>query len=110
MATQYTKEFKNDAVRYWKDHQELGIAKCTKNLGISKTTLSNWRKTYDMDEGTVPTRGKGDCESDEAKEIARLCKELRDTQDALNILKKAIGILVKWQRLCSWKLPNMRNS
>ena len=34
-------------------------------------------------------------ESDEAKEIARLKKELRDTQDALEILKKAIGILGK---------------
>ena len=41
MATQYTKEFKNDAVRYWKEHPELGIAKCAKNLGISKTALSN---------------------------------------------------------------------
>ena len=30
---------------------------------------------------------------DEAKEYARLLKELRDTQDALEILKKAISIL-----------------
>lgn len=57
MATQYTEEFKNNAVRYWKDHPELGIAKCAKNLGISKTALSNWRKLYDTHEGTVPTRG-----------------------------------------------------
>ena len=35
MATQYTEEFKKDAVRYWKDHPELGINKCAKNLGIS---------------------------------------------------------------------------
>ncbi len=34
-------------------------------------------------------------ESDEAKEIARLKRELRDTQDALDVLKKAIGILGK---------------
>lgn len=95
MATQYTEEFKNDAVRYWKEHTELGIAKCAKNLGISKTALSNWRKLYDTNEGTVPTRGRGNFESDEAKEIARLRKELRDTQDALDILKKAIGILEK---------------
>ena len=50
MATQYTEEFKNDAVRYWKEHPELGIAKCAKNLGISKTALSNWRKIYDANE------------------------------------------------------------
>ena len=96
MATQYTEEFKNDAVRYWKEHPELGIARCAKNLGISKTALSNWRKIYDANEGTVPTRrGRGNFESDDAKELARLRKELRDTQDALDILKKAIGILGK---------------
>ena len=95
MARQYTEEFKADAVRYWKEHPELGIAKCAKNLGISKTALSNWRKLYDTNDGTVPTRGRGNFESDEAKELARLRKELRDTQDALDILKKAIGILGK---------------
>ena len=31
----------------------------------------------------------------EAKEIARLKRELRDTQDALDVLKKAINILGK---------------
>ena len=31
----------------------------------------------------------------EAKEIARLQRELRDTKDALEVLKKAIGILGK---------------
>ncbi|MDD3138500.1 MAG: hypothetical protein PHX08_05965 [Lachnospiraceae bacterium] len=46
-------------------------------------------------ERTVPTRGRGNFESDEAKENARLRRELRDTQDALEILKKAIGILGK---------------
>ncbi len=49
-------EFKNDAVRYWKDHPKLGVAKCAKNLRISKTALSNWRKIYDTNEGIVPTR------------------------------------------------------
>ena len=56
MATQYTEEFKNDAVRYWKDHPKLGVAKCAKNLRISKTAHSNWRKIYDTNEGIVPTR------------------------------------------------------
>ncbi len=35
----------------------------------------------------------GNYASDEAKEIARLKRELRDTKDALEVLKKAIGIL-----------------
>ena len=46
-------------------------------------------------EGVVPTRGSGNYSSDEAKEIARLQRELRDTKDALEVLKKAIGILGK---------------
>lgn len=95
MSTQYTEDFKRDAVQYWREHPELGINKCANNLGISKTSLSVWAKAYDNNNGTVPTRGRGNFESDEAKEIARLRKELRDTQDALNILKKAIGILGK---------------
>lgn len=45
--------------------------------------------------------------SDEAKEIARLKKELRDTQDALEILKKAIGILGNGHRLVSLKPLNV---
>ena len=44
-------------------------------------------------EGAVPTRGAGNYASDEAKEIARLQRELRDAKDALEVLKKAIGIL-----------------
>ena len=95
MATQYTEEFKKDAVKYWKEHPELGIIKCAKNLGVSKSALSTWTKSYIDNDGEIPTRGRGNFESDEAKEIARLKKELRDTQDALAILKKAIGILGK---------------
>lgn len=95
MAKQYTEEFKKDAVKYWEEHPELGIKKCALNLGISKSALSSWKALYEKNDGTVPTRGRGNYESDEAKEIARLRKELRDTQDALNILKKAIGILGK---------------
>ena len=41
----------------------------------------------------VQAWGSGNYSSDEAKEIARLQRELRDTKDALEILKKAIRIL-----------------
>ena len=43
----------------------------------------------------IESRGSGNFSSDEAKEIARLRKELKDTQDVLEVLKKAIGILGK---------------
>lgn len=94
-GTQYSKQFKEDAVRYRKDHPELTVQKAAENLGISESALKNWMKTARENEGSVPTRGTGNYSSDEAKEIARLKRELRDTKDALEILKKAIGILGK---------------
>lgn len=93
MSRQYTKEFKEDATRYYIDHKDLGLAVCAKNLGTSRTALSVWIKESKEHNGEVPTRGSGNYQSDEAKENARLRKELRDSQDALEILKKAIGIL-----------------
>lgn len=93
MSRQLTKEFKEDAVRYYLEHKDLGVAVCAKNLGISRTALCNWAKEAKLNNGEVPTRGSGNYQSDEAKENARLRKELRDTQDALDILKKAISIL-----------------
>lgn len=93
MATQYTKQLKEDSLKYGKEHLELGICKCTKNLNISKSALCVWGKMYEDNAGDVPTRGN--FESDEVKEIANFRKELRDTQDALDILKKVIDILRK---------------
>ena len=43
----------------------------------------------------VSHRGSSNYSSDSEKEIAKLKKELRDKEDALEILKKAIGILNK---------------
>lgn len=74
MAKHYDKQFKLDAVQYYHDHKNLGLQGCATNLGISQQTLYA---------------------SDEAKEIARLKRELRDAQDALEVLKKAINILGK---------------
>jgi transposase len=52
----------------------------------STNTLHNW-VTKAKERGEVHRRS-GNHESDEAKENARLRKELRDTKDALEILKK----------------------
>ena len=79
MSNQYTEEFKKDVVRYWSEHKEIGIGACAKNLGVSKSALSTWRKSYEENAGAIPTRGRGKFESEEAKENARLRKELRDT-------------------------------
>ena len=90
MSKQYDKEFKENAVTYYKEHDELNIKKCSENLGIAPSTLGHWIKKAEANNGKVPTRGSGNFASDEAKEDARLKKELRDTKDALDILKRSL--------------------
>lgn len=78
----FTKEFKENAVRYRKEHPEMTLQQAASNLGISMSALKHWMTAAKENEGAVPTRGTGNFNSDEAKEIARLQKELRDTRDA----------------------------
>lgn len=93
MSKQFDKKFKENAAKYYFEHKDLGLKGCADKLGVSRTALGNWTKEAKENNGEVPTRGSGNYESDEAKENARLRKELKDTKDALEILKKAIGIL-----------------
>lgn len=54
------------------------------NLEISQQTLSCWKKEL-RETGNIESRGSGNYASDKAKEIARLKRELRDAQDALEV-------------------------
>lgn len=90
--TQYDKQFKLDAIQYYQDHKDLGLIGCAENLGISQQSLSRWKKGLEQT-GEIVCRGSGNYSSDDEKEIARLKRELRDTKDALDVLKKAISIL-----------------
>ena len=92
---QHNQQFKEEAVRYVKEHPDITLEQCAHNLGIGLSTLSRWRKQYADNGGTIPTRGSGNYSSDEAQEIARLKRKLRDAEDALDVLKKAISILGK---------------
>lgn len=91
----HTKQFKLNAVNYRKEHPDLTQTEVAKNLGIGISTLARWESQFRDNEGDIPVRGAGNYESDEAKEIARLKRELRDAQYALDVLKKAISILGK---------------
>ena len=71
-----------------------------RKLGLSDEYIvirnsDEWIYCFNNNDGIINSRGSGNYSSDEAKEIARLKKELKDTQDALEVLKKAIGILGK---------------
>ena len=94
MAKPHDKQFKLDAVQYYQDPQELGVRGCAENLGVGYSTLTKWLKDF-RESGDIPVRGSGTHSSDEQKEIARLKRELRNAQDALDVLKKAISILGK---------------
>lgn len=94
--TQYTEEFKNDAVSYWKEHPELGIAKCAKNLGA----FSNGRK-YMM-------QMKGQSWPGEGGILRVMSIPTYKTACHTGGFRHLKGILGKWQRLSSWRLPGIR--
>ena len=94
-SKQHDKQFKLDALKYVREHPDLTQEECCKNLGIGLSTLSRWKSQFEENNGDIPVRGSGNYSSDEPKEIARLKRELRDAQDALDVLKKAISILGK---------------
>ena len=91
---QHDRQYKLDAVSYYREHPELGVRKCAHNLGIGYSTLTKWIRDF-RTEGDIQVRGSGNYASDKDKETARLKRELQNTEDALAILKKAIGILGK---------------
>ncbi|MCR5336673.1 MAG: transposase [Synergistes sp.] len=93
MPRTYAQDFVNDAVKYVEEHPDITILEAAKNLGIPHSTLYGWvrgsrRRKMSLDSEPI----KGNL-TDEEKEIIRLKKELQDTKDALDILKKAISIL-----------------
>ena len=52
------------------------------------TKQFKWEAQFRDNDGDIPVIGSGSYASDEAKEIALLKRELRDAQDALDVLKK----------------------
>ena len=85
---QHNKQFKLDAINYRKEHPDLTQLQCTKNLGIGISTLARWESQYRNNDGDIPVIGSVNYESEVQRGNARLKRELRDTQDALNVLKK----------------------
>lgn len=88
----FDETFKQDAVNYYYSSGK-SMKDAAEDLKISQSGLNNWIQSAKANEGIVEHRGSGNYSSDAEKEIAKLKKELRDKEDALDILKKAIGIL-----------------
>jgi transposase len=88
----YSAEFKQDAVNHYYSSGK-SLEQVANDLKIGHSTLSKWIKLAKENDGVVNHRGSGNYSSDAEKEVARLKKELKDSKDALEILKKAISIL-----------------
>ena len=99
----YDKEFREGVVNYQREHPDETFVSIGKKFGVHSTTVGKWYRDAET-RGEVVVRGSGNYESDEAKEIAHLRKELRDYKDAVEVLKKAIGILGKQPIRTSMKL------
>lgn len=90
---QFDLQFKKDAVKYVETHPDISHDECARNLNIGRSTLSRWLKEMKDHDGQVQFTGSGNYKDELEKENARLRRELKNAQDALNILKKAISIL-----------------
>ncbi|MFR9611555.1 MAG: transposase, partial [Rikenellaceae bacterium] len=84
----YDKQFKERAVKL--SYQRSSISQAARELGVSDSQLSKWRKDYaEYGESSFPGRGVERL-TDEQREIKRLQKELKDKELDLEILKNAI--------------------
>jgi transposase len=86
----YAKEFKLMSVELSNTRSDLVVL--AKELDITPQILYRWRKEFSAKQGSsFPGNGKVILTETE-QELARLKKELRDTQMERDILKKAVGI------------------
>jgi transposase len=81
MGKQFDDEYRRDAVQAWNDSNKTKRAFAL-DIGIHESTLSVWIKEFSQDEDTVSTR-------DLQEENKRLKNELRESQQTVELLKKA---------------------
>lgn len=55
-GTQYSQQFKEDAVRYKEEHPEPTYDKIASNLGLSVAALKSWIIAKKSNEGSFSTR------------------------------------------------------
>lgn len=89
----YTKEFKLMSVELSNTRSDLSAL--ARELDITPALLYRWRKEHAVKQGSsFPGNGKVILSEGE-QELARLRKELRETQIERDILKKAVSIFSK---------------
>jgi transposase len=86
----FTNEFKQEAVRLM-ERGESTIVQIAKDLGVSDSTLHNWRKQF----GTKSDGSR--ITLDEHEELIKLRRENRILKEEREILKKAAAYFAKEQ-------------
>ena len=79
----YSLEFRQEAVRLLRSSDRT-VPQLAHELGCSPTSLRNWAKQLDVDEGKAPG-----LTSDERDELRRLRREVKTLAEEREILKKA---------------------
>ncbi len=90
----YTREFKVEAVNLAQSSNKP-IAQIARDLGISDSSIHNWRKLYGAQgEQAFPGSGHQTAKEEEIRQLKRENELLRQERD---ILKKVLGIFSRDQ-------------
>ncbi len=90
----YSKEMKEESVQYLLSHPEKTITAVAESLGLRRDVLNRWKQEkLKHNEKSFP--GKGNPRDEE---LFRLTRELADTKEERDILKKALAIFSKGQK------------
>ena len=82
----FSDEFKQEALAL---AEKLGISEAAKELGLSGSQLYGWRQKAQL------VKARGQVEQDQAREIARLKRQVAEQAEELAILKKAAAYFAK---------------
>ena len=89
MASKYTKEFRQDALKVC---DRDGVKAASEKLGVPIKALYTWRREARLERGTAPTGLRpGETLEQGFKRVERELDELREVNE---ILKKAMGFMV----------------
>jgi len=88
----HTEEFKREAVKLLETRGERTIADVASNLVVAESQLHAWRKQYGNAAAEIRKARGGETPEEEVK---RLRRELAQTKQERDLLKKSIAFFVK---------------
>lgn len=94
MAKRHDEQFRQNAVRYYEEHKELGLCECAEKFGIAASTLRDWIKKLENTNNNESPISGNDC-SNKCAEVKRLKQKLHEAHDDIDALKKTIVIMGK---------------